>query len=357
MLYIINLIFCCWYLSKLKEQNLGTVQFLTRTIPVILVWVLIIGGQYNIGTDYGNYLRFFRHPHFETRFEPLFTWISRAAYDVGIVGQGHFFIYALINVVVIFIASHRLGIKHWGIFYFLLVTVSTFFNNQMNGLRQCVATTFVYWAFVEFYDNKIKGLPLIAIGYGFHYSAAVCVLLTFIKRVTNFVTQYPKILLIAACIITLMPVDDNINRLVIKYMPEEFIEETHYEEMYLEDKDTSSSTELIYKVSKLILLPLYFLALRQVKLQELSEKDRLFFKFGILSYALRCVLLINQLIGRFSYYFWIPSILPLYYLCADLYKRKRRTELACVLAYASVIYFIKILLGEAEYKSSYIYFQ
>lgn len=355
MLYIINLIFSCIYLSHIREKN--TLLFLIKILPVILLWIFIIGGQYDIGADYANYLVFFNYPHYETRYEPLFTWVSRTAYDIGIVGQGQFYVFALINAILIFVASHKLGIKNWGLFYFLLITVSTFFNNQMNGIRQCAAVAFAYWAFVELYTSKIKGVSLMAIASGFHISAIVCVLFTFIKKVTAVLTKYPKVLLITCCFISLIPADEYINQTLIGYLPDEVREETHYERMYSDDDQTSSSMDIIYKLSKLLLLPLYLYSLRLLKNGALSDKERLFFRFGILSYSLRCALLINHLIGRFSYYFWVPSIIPLYYLCVDLNNRKRHTELAFVLVYASIIYFIKVFMGTAEYKSSFIYFQ
>lgn len=355
MLYIINLLFSCIYLSHIKEKN--TLLFLIKVLPVILLWIFIVGGQFKIGADYDNYLGFFNYPHYETRFEPLFTWVSRIAYDIGFVGQGQFYVFALINAILIFIASHKLGVKHWGLFYFLLITVSTFFNNQMNVIRQSTAVAFVYWAFVELYTSKIKGVSLIAIAGGFHLSAIVCILFTFIKKVTVVLTKYPKILLITGCLISLIPADEYINQTLIGYLPEEVREETHYERMYADVDNTSSSMNIIYKLSKLLLLPLYLYSLRLLKTNILSDKEKLFFRFGVLSYSLRCALLINHLIGRFSFYFWIPSIIPLYYLCVDLHKRKRHQELALVLVYASITYFIKVFMGTAEYKSSFIYFQ
>lgn len=355
MLYIINLIFSCFYLSQVKERRVAL--FLLKILPVILLWVLIVGGQYRIGTDYDNYLSFFSYPHYETRFEPLFTWISRVAHNIGVVGQGQFYLFGLINAIVIFIASHRLGVRHWGLFYFLLVTVSTFFNNQMNGIRQCTAVVFVYWAFVEMYISKFKGLSLIAVSVGFHYSAIIGVAFTYIKRITQILTKYPKFLLIICCAVSLIPVDDSINQSAIELLPEEVIEETHYERMYVDNESASESMDIIYKLSKLLLLPLYFYSLRLLKTDLLSDKEQLFFRFGILSYSLRCALLVNQLIGRFSYYFWIPSILPLYYLCVYLYGRRQYAGLVFVLLYASMLYFVKVFMGVAEYQSSFIYFQ
>ena len=355
MFYILNIILSCLYLSVIKERN--AFLFLIKVLPVIFLWVFIVGGQYEIGADYGNYLAFFRYPLDDVRFEVLFTGISRFVYRLGVMGQGQFYIFALINAVVIFIASHKLGIKHWAIFYFLLITVSTFFNNQMNGIRQCTAVALVYWGFVELYYSKFKGVALVAFAGGFHLSALANLCFVFIKKVTSILTKYPAVLLISLCSVSLIPSDEYLNESLIEILPEQFKEDTHYESMYADDENTNTSTGMVYKLSKLLLLPLYLYSLRLLKNGSLSEKDNFFFRFGILSYSLRCALLINNLIGRFSYYFWIPSILPLYYLCVNLYNRRRHVELAFVLIYASAIYFIKVFMGTAEYRSSFIYFQ
>lgn len=356
MLYIINLIFSCFYLSLIREER-SCSRMLLKALPVILLWVIIIGGQLDIGADYKNYLAYFNYPFYEMRFELLFVEATRFFYRLGLEGQELFFLYAAINAIVLFIASHRLGIKHWGLFYFLIVTVSTFFNNQMNGIRQCTAVVFVYWAFVEFYVSKMKGTSLILLATGFHYSAIVNIIFLFFEKITNFLTKYPKILLIITLFASMLPADESINTTLIEILPDEIAEETEYERMYIDNEDMSKEVDLIVKLSKILLIPIYWLSLQTLKGNTLSHKEQTFFRFGLLSYSLRCILLINNLIGRFSYFFWIPSILPIYYYCSDLKKRNKILEMMFILLYCSAIYFYKVFIGVAEYKSSFIYFQ
>ena len=355
MLYVIFLIFSCFYLSQINEERRCS-RLLVKASPVILLWVLLIGGQLGIGADYNNYLAYFNHPHFEMRFEPLFVEVTRFFYNLGLEGQGLFFLYAAINAIVIFIASYRLGIRHWAIYFFLFVTVSTFFNNQMNGIRQCTAVAFVYWAFVELYNSKIKGTALILLATGFHYSAIANMAFLFLRWVTNLVTKFPKLLLILTLCLTLLPADESINTVLIESLPEEFAEEADYERMYLDNEEMSEGIDWMVKLSKILLIPIYWICLRALDENYLSPKERLYFKFGLLSYSLRCVLLINNLIGRFSYFFWIPSILPIYYYCVDLQNRGKKLEMILMLLYCSATFFLKVALGIGEYESSFIYF-
>ena len=356
MLYIFNLLFSCFYLSFINEKK-RFLSFLLKSIPVILIWVLIIGGQDNIGADYLNYYYFFQYPLFDNRFEPLFKYASIFLYNNGSGAQFHFFFYALINILVIFYASYRAGVKHWAIFYFLLVTVSTFFNNQMNGLRQCVAVTFVYWGFVEMYSSKVKGIVLMFIACGFHYSSLLGLLFLYIKEVTEFLTKSPKLLLFITIIVSLLPSTDILNNYIINFLPDFIRDNTDYTKMYLDNEDMNQSTGLIFKISKLFLIPLYWKSLDLLDSNKLSEKEDFLFKFGILSFVLRCVLLVNSLIGRFSFFFWIPSIMPIYYLSVTYWNNKKYTRLFFLLIYSSMIYFIKVAMGMAEYKSSFIYFK
>lgn len=355
MIYILNLVVSCLYLSQIREKRL--VAFLFKAFPVLLIWTLIVGGQYFVGADYLQYYNYFLNPNIISRFEPLFTITSHALYNYGFNGQAPFFFFALLNAIVIFIAAFRLEIKYWAIFYFLLVTVSTFFNNQMNGIRQCIAVTFVFWGFVELYRSKVFGSLLIVIAAGFHYTAIGCLLFLLLEKTTNIATRFPRMLLLLSIAISFMPSNDLLNSQILSFLPNSVVESTSYEAMYENNDMTSASTGFIYKLSKLILVPVYWYALRLLKMNMLTEKETLFFRFGLLSFSLRCVLLINNLIGRFSYYFWIPSILPIYYLAVHFWKRKNIAALLLLLVYCSIAYFVKIALGQNEYKSSFIYFQ
>lgn len=355
MLYVLNLLFSCLYLRFLKYTKY-IIPFIFSVLPVILIWTLIVGGQDNIGADYKNYYSFFTFPNLESRFEPLFLYISYYLHFIGFPSQGPFFVFALLNIIVIFIAVHRAGFKHLAIFYFLLVTVSTFFNNQMNGLRQCIAVTFVFWACIESYSSKMKALILVLIAGGFHYTALVCLFLLPIKTISFTATKYPRVLLVFSVCILFVPFGDNIIAKIFSMLPSSIIEATTYESMYGDSIASDFQMGIIYKLSKVMLFPVYWYALKLLDKNIFSQKELVLFKFGLLSYCLKCALLINHLIARFSYYFWIPSIIPIYYLCAHYYKKKDYVRVFIILFYCSFSYFVKIILGQNEYKSSFIYF-
>ena len=226
----------------------------------------------------------------------------------------------------------------------------------MNGLRQCIAVTFVFLACIESYSSKIKALILVLIAAGFHYTALVCIFLLPVKTISFTATKYPKILLFFSVFILFVPFGDSIITKIFSVMPSSIREATLYESMYGDSSTLNIQMGIIYKLSKVMLFPVYLYALRLLDKNIFSQKELVFFKFGFLSYCLKCALLINHLIARFSYYFWIPSIIPIYYLCAYYYKKKDYVRVFIILFYCSFSYFVKIILGQNEYKSSFIYF-
>ena len=347
MIYIINIIFSCMYLSLVKENRF--LLYLVKISPVIILWTIIIGGQYDIGADYFNYYDYFSNPALVDRFEPLFQIITKFIYNFKTGSQTPFFIYA-------FIIAFKMRVKNLGLFCFLIITVSTFFNNQMNGLRQCIAIPIACWGMIELYKSKLKGCVLIVLAGGFHYSALICLAFLYIKKVVNIITANPKLLLLLTIIVTCIPSTDTLNNTIINFLPEFIREETVYEKAYLDNENLAATTGLIYKLSKLLLIPIYFISLRMLVPGKLNEDETDFFKLGLMSYSLRCVLLVNNLVGRFSGFFWIFSIFPIYYLASDYWKRQKYFKFFMLLIYSSLIYFVKVFVGTAEYKSSFIYF-
>lgn len=353
MVYFINLFVSCYLLSKVKLYNRH--ELIISICPVVLLWTLIVGGQYYVGTDYGAYLNYFTPPFFENRFEPLFSLCSNILVNNGFGGQFPFFVFGFINCVLIFSSAYKLKIQYLGIFYFLLITVSTFFNNQMNGIRQCIATAFCFFAFSELNGSKIKGVLFIIIAMGFHYSALVFVPFFLYPKLIVRLTSFPKLLLICCCACSLIQFDNGlINSFFLHLVPENWLLETNY--LSYESIDYDSSSSILIKLSKIFLLPVYWFSLKLLSENVLSEKEKMLYFFGFFAYNLRMLLMINQLIGRFSYYFWIPSIIPIYFLARYFIIRNETQKLIFLLLYVSISYFTKVFMGFAEYSYSFYLF-
>ena len=149
-------------LSKYKEVGYKTV--IVFSLPVIFAWVLIIGSQYYVGTDYPTYLSLFKNidsaKNEDTEFG--FVYFVYLCNYLGFYGQDLFFIIAFFWILSLLQISRTITTsKYVFIFVFVFVTVSTVFNNQMNGVRQYVAVYF-FTSSVLYMLNKKYVLFLIA---------------------------------------------------------------------------------------------------------------------------------------------------------------------------------------------------
>lgn len=355
MLYILNIVIGCLYLSLIKISKWSE---LWKLLPIVLLWTLIAGAQDNVGADYPMYFSYFNHytgvPN--SRFEWMFALFSDWTIKLGFPGQGPFFTFAFINIVLLFIGGKVAKINHWALYYFLIITIATIFNNQMNGLRQATAVCLSFIAFLKFYDQKILAVILIIIAAGFHQSVLVCLPFIFIEPITNFTKRYPITLLIISFVSAFIDsATTDFNNQLLNLLPEWINENNHYKDAYT-DSEYSHSTGLIYRISKIIFIPLYWKALYLIKSDKLTEFETKLFHFGFLSFMLRNLLLLNTLTGRLSFYFWIPSIFPLYYLMRDYWIKKDWIPFIVIVLWCVVPYIAKLVVGTLNYAHRFIYF-
>lgn len=354
MLYIINIVFSCIYLSFIRIRSWRDI---VKVLPVILLWSVIAGGQDNIGVDYPMYLSYFNNPSdaAEDRFEWLFAVISGMSARIGLNGQWLFFIFAFINIVLLFIGGRMARIKHWAIYYFLIITVAVIFNNQMNALRQTTAVCFCFMAFIAFFENKMLGIALLAAAMGFHLSAIICFAFLWIRPILKFTSRFPLALLAIAFISGFIDTaTQEFNNSLLELIPDFMADDVRYVEAYT-DSEYSHSTDMIYRLSKIIQIPLYWKSLMLLKKNVLTRQETNLFNLGFLSFALRNLLLINTLVGRLSYYFWIPSLFPLYYLMRYYWIRKQYIAFTIIVLWCIVPYIAKIIVGTQNYGSTYIW--
>ena len=66
MIYILFLVISSIYLSTLYDyKQSGYWKLIGYSCPVLLFWVLIVGCQYGIGTDYFSYIEIFEGKNFD----------------------------------------------------------------------------------------------------------------------------------------------------------------------------------------------------------------------------------------------------------------------------------------------------
>lgn len=160
MIYCLNLVYgilCSYYYDKYcNKKKVGS--YIVVAFFISIIWILIVGGQYGIGTDYYSYLDIFSLKSdieiYKIKNEFLFYWIVSFFYDINLGGQFLFFVFAFINSFLFFIICRKITYNHTWFFLFLYITVSSLFHNQMNGIRQCTATYFVTLAIIYLSEEK-----------------------------------------------------------------------------------------------------------------------------------------------------------------------------------------------------------
>ena len=163
MIFTLNLLYSLWCSSKLcyvyehsNIQKKFLYYFLLFT-PLWFIWLLICGGQYGVGTDYFSYYEIFKNvssDYYYNKSEWLFAWIIEICHDIGLSPQGLFFVFYFINFVFFFKILFRLENKTVFLFVLLYITLSSAFNNQLNGLRQYSAIYIITYAIINFCEDR-----------------------------------------------------------------------------------------------------------------------------------------------------------------------------------------------------------
>lgn len=351
MYYLIFLLlgclaYCSYEIQHIKNTYIVSCAYL---LPFICIWIFIIGGQLNVGTDYSNYLEYFSGKwdveFFAVRNEYIFSGIIKIFQSIGVYGQFYFYLFAAISVFLYIQIARRVTSSHYALFFFLFITISTLFHSQMNGLRQCTAVYFVTLSFIEFiFKRRFVSFCLALIALGFHASViALFPFYLFIGKL-SFSPSVAKLLVLVTSVLSFCSFDD-----IIISVASLFPQYEHYVESGYFQKEIS----ILNKLTKIVYLPIYYCSISTLKMNKLNGMEFKLFHLGLLAYFLKNLSLVSILSTRFSYYFLILSIFPIFYYLRALEEKKSKFYvLMCI--YILLLYLLKVLLfpsGEYKYNS------
>lgn len=351
MVYFLNLIYSVvdsYLIGKFTYRaHLSGSAFGLLLLPIFIVWILICGGQDNVGTDYPAYIRLFNGESLD-RYEPGFVFIVNACLSLGIKGQTIYFVFYAIGFFFLGLVLRRIDIKYVFIFILLYISVSGLFNNQLNILRQVITTYIGSYGVLLMLDNKkFRGSIIILLASSIHF-CGLLFFLFFLNRIVAALNKRRMILcVLCALILSFVFTSEMLNHLDF-LIPNIYIK-------FL-NSGAIESRSFILKITKYLFVPLYLAALfKYDKDLVLSSTEQKLFKWGIVSLCLRLSLLNMTIISRVSDVFLIVSLYPLLYYFRYLYlKHKRRWGLA--VCYVVGLYFAKVLLfPSAEYSYQSIY--
>lgn len=348
MTYLIN-VFLSYLYFFICEKNKIKNNFILY-IPIIFIWTLIIGGQYDVGTDYFLYLKIFNGEKnlelFKRYNEYIFYYFVQFFSNLFQEKQYLFFIISFIENILFFGFIFELKkekiINKISIFIFLFLVYGTVFYNQMNTIRQYFDIYILSLIIFYFYKNKkIMCIILYCIGINIHKSFRYFLVLPILTWATKIINNKKilKISLIITLIILFFPIEDTIKKLA-SY--------TSYANYIYRIKELP----LQNKITKIIFVPFYLDAINLIDVFK-QEKQKLFFlKIGIICFILRILLLTAYIVHRFGEYFGIITILPIYYLIEEYYKNKKYIKLLILLFLIIFLFIAKVLVSP---KGEYLY--
>lgn len=349
MVYFINLIYSTLYfyfIRKIKKIDIVSCS------PIIIIWSIIIGGQYNVGTDYFSYLRIFNNESYlELYFrkkEYIFYYLIRMLKFFVQNGQILFLTLGIIeNILFIMIIKKLLRLKilknkYIYIFIYLFLTYGTIFYNQMNGLRQFFNIYLFFFMILFAIEKKYVIYNFIFfIGLNMHRSLILVYPFYFIylflkKKITK------KILIlgiVAVFMINFIDIEKYITE-IVSYIPRY----SHYIE-----SSFFNLSPLKEKIIKLLYIPFIIESIFLIeKIQNPLQREIL--KIGIISYIIKIGCLVIPITNRVGEYFTLLSLFPIYFLIIYYIKNNNRLKLVGLLGIITLIYILKIFIfAKGEY--------
>lgn len=339
MIYLCNLILSVSYLFVFRKKKVTFIIIL----PMLVLWLFILGLQYEVGTDYSNYLLMFNNENYLELYynkqEYLYFYFVKFFNYLYVKGQGMFFVISILQVSLFYWVQKKINIDKLYIFVFLYLTIGSTFYNQMNVIRSQTAVYF--FTLVLLSENYYKKLLFFMIGINIHRSLLLLSPIIFLEKMLLKINENKiKYLLIISLIASLFPIVILLKKVVI-FIPRY----SHYL-----NYDYFTEIPFKLKLTKYLYIPIYIRSLTTLNLKDLREKK--LYKLGIIATSIRLLSLISTVTNRIGEYFIILSLIPLYYYFKDL--KKDKTIKKFFLVGIIFIFLIKVLIipiGEYDYKS------
>lgn len=357
MIYLIFLALSCTYLYTLnKYANTSYSKFVVYIIPLILFWCLLIGGQYNVGTDYFSYMAMFRKGGdisyvSENRGEIVFSGVVNCLKYFGITGQGIFIVISLIEILLLsYIMYDCVGSKYAYLFLFVFIVFPGILHNQMNGIRQYIVVYLITMSVCcLLHKQYIKTLILFIISPLIHQSAIFVIPLILLIYKFAYVFNKKKwlyLIVVISLILSFVITPEHSG--VIFELSETY---EHYTNSELMAQHT-----LLQKLPKYIYLPLILLTIHKSTFIQQICNNKLnyrLFLIGIVGYSLKLATISVGLLSRIGQYFDIISCIPIIWLLIYL-KPHKKVYMYIIMIYLLLPYAAKVLIStEGEYSYNF----
>lgn len=354
MTYIFTAVYVTLYAYIVRVRG-GLVSFFIAYSPILLLLLLILGFQHNVGTDYYSYLAL-------ASGEKSFGWIERKGEHLFItvnnfvifLGEPQLIFFFLGFIQIIFLMlfiyqlkNHRLSF-YW--FIFLYFTFLLVFFNSFNGIRQYTAVYIVVLSILYLFAGyKLRFLFLWVAGSLFHSSAIFFAVFYFTRRYLFIEWGIKKVLVLSAFTFVFSIFSWHFGYKEIHAYLITFTKYAHY----VDSDYFQSKTSLINIATKLpkILTVLLCGYIIQVYYPRLYKKFTPLINLSYISIIVLILSLSNSVVWRMYQYFDIFTVFPLLILLSFGYQKSITRSIVCVL---TVIWILKVTIfavGEYRYSS------
>jgi hypothetical protein len=277
-------------MSKKKDLIAATSEFIVFSVLFIPAAL-----QYDVGTDYNTYARWFYEIGTGVKKDNEWGYrlLNKFLYDFGFDAQWFFVIMSFFTLYFLFIATPRKS------FFIIILLYYLFFYFQVfNLVRQSLVITMGYYSF-QLIDRKkyIRPLLLIFIAFLFHKSACIYLIIFLTPKINR------KVAILLFILITILYLNP---RVVIRIIYDVFVIHTPYA-VYITDKASNLLTE---KNSGLGILLRYLVMLLMLVVSK-DVKTRKYFSIFIISFFADVLGSSVTIFYRFSVSFlwcWFPMI-------------------------------------------------
>lgn len=364
MAYLIVLLFFYQYLrltvrtKSLLRSNVDIWHNSLWLSPIVIVWVLFIGGQYNVGTDYFSYLYIFNGGNLYYllgKGDFGFVQIVQFFNSHGIHGQSIFFIFSFIWIIILCYAGRTFTENRYlYLFIFIFITFSSMFHNQMNGIRQyCAVYLFTLGGCLLYRQHKYWSILPFLCMLTIHSSSTAMLVLFPVFLFLGSKIEKRRLLyvfLIVAIIFSIFFPADLLERIVEQF--------AQYESYMESDNDMgfSADVNIINKITKYIYIPIVVYAIYLLPKMNLTKVNKNLFIVGICGYCFKLALVDVNIVQRMGSYYEVYMCVPILYMLIYL-KRKNSWKCAFIMMYLLLPYVAKVtFFATREYLYNSIFF-
>ena len=350
MLYFIVFLFSIFIFNSSNKLIVKD----NRYIILFAMWLLVLGLQYNVGTDYFSYIKLIHNSELILRKkEYLFYFILKLTSFLNIGDQFLFIIVSSLQIIFTFIFFRQIEKKNISILIILLLyfTLSGIFFNQMNILRQYLVLPLFSIALIYFQEKKyLRFIALIIVSSFFHQSSIIgflfLPLLFLCKKIYSRKLYLLFMLLVFA--ISFVGIKDLLVFVISKLSPIY----SHYI-----DSQFSERVSITRMLVKYLSLPLYVYSVYYSS--KINDKRHIYlYNLGLLGISSFYIFSELTILLRVALYFNFFKIFPIYFLIIELKRNNKKLELMIVLMYIMGLFILKTVFFPAgEYIYSNIIFE